>query len=137
MTYNIKTTLKQLLILLLIMGNIITLEAANKHILLLHSYNKGLRWSDDISKGIEDVLAAHKNYQLTTEYMDTLKNEDPAYLSYLYSLFALKLRDQTYDAVIASDDFAVDFVLHNKEELFAGVPIFFCFVKERADNRRK
>ena len=130
MTYNIKTTLKQLLILLLIMGNIITLEAANKHILLLHSYNKGLRWSDDISKGIEDVLAAHKNYQLTTEYMDTLKNEDPAYLSYLYSLFALKLRDQTYDAVIASDDFAVDFVLHNKEELFAGVPIFFCGVEK-------
>jgi len=108
----------------------VTLEASNKHILLLHSYNKGLQWSDEVSRGVEDALATHKDYQLTTEYMDTLKNEDPAYLSYLYSLFALKLRYQTYDAVIASDAFAVDFVLHNKDELFPNIPVFFCGIEK-------
>ena len=113
------------------LGHLFLLEASdNKHILLLHSYNKGLRWSDDVSKGIEDVLATQPHYQLTTEYMDALKNEDPAYLSYLYTLFALKLHYQTYDAVIAADDFAVDFVLHNKDELFRGVPVFFCGIEK-------
>lgn len=121
---------KRLLLILAVLGSIIASDASNKHVLLLHSYNKGLRWSDDVSKGIEDIFAAQKDYQLTTEYMDTLKNEDSAYLSYLYSLFALKLRHQNYDAVIASDDFAVEFVLNNKDELFPGVPVFFCGIEK-------
>lgn len=119
------------LLLMLIMGNIVTLEAStNKHILLLHSYHKGLQWSDEISRGVETVLEAYPNYQLTTEYMDTLKNEDPMYLSYLYSLFALKLKQQNYDAVIAADDFAVDFLLNNKDELFPNTPVFFCGIEK-------
>ena len=106
------------------------LEASSKHILLLHSYNKGIRWSDHLSEGIETVLAPFKEYQLTTEYMDTKKNEDPEYLTFLYNLFVAKLKYQQFDAVIAADDFAVKFVLNNKDKLFPNVPIFFCGIEK-------
>lgn len=108
----------------------LSLEAASKHILLLHSYNKGIRWSDHLSQGVEDVLAPFKEYQLTTEYMDTKKNEDPEYLILLYNLFVAKLKYQQFDAVIAADDFAVKFVLNNKDKLFPNVPIFFCGIEK-------
>lgn len=106
------------------------LQAGSKHILLLHSYNKGLFWSDEVSKGVEAVLEPYKEYQLTTEYMDTKKNEDPEYLNHLYTLFKAKLKNQNFDAVIATDDFAVKFVLDNKEEFFANLPIVFCGIEK-------
>ena len=108
----------------------LSLEAASKHILLLHSYNKGIRWSDNLSKGVEDVLTPFNEYQLTTEYMDAKKNEDPEYLNLFYNFFVSKLKYQHFDAVIAADDFAVNFVLNNKDKLFPNVPIFFCGIEK-------
>lgn len=44
-------------------------------ILLLHSYNKGLKWTDGISSGVEDVMKKHPEYELTTQYMDSKKTQ--------------------------------------------------------------
>lgn len=107
---------------------VLTLEASSKHILLLQSYNKGLVWSDDISKGVEEVLAPYKNYELTTEYMDTKKNEDAEYMNHLHQIFITKLKHQTYDVIIAADDIAVAFVLKYKETLFYKTPLILCGV---------
>ena len=105
--------------------------ASSRHILLLQSYNKGLVWSDDISKGVEEVFAPYKNYELTTEYMDTKKNEDAVYLKELYELFEAKLKNQTFEVVIAADDFAVNFALEHQHTLFEGTPLILCGVDKR------
>jgi len=110
----------------------LSLEASSsKHILLLQSYNKGLVWSDDISKGVEDILLPYKNYELTTEYMDTKKNEDAEYLERLYEIFAAKLKNQTYDVIIAADNDAVSFVFSHKDTLFKNTPLIFCGIDKR------
>lgn len=103
-----------------------SLEASNKHILLLQSYNKGLKWSDDLSKGVEDILLKHKRYELTTEYMDSKKNSSKEYTEILYRLFLKKIQTQKYDVVIVADNFAIDFVIKYKKTLFLNTPIIFC-----------
>ena len=118
-------------LLLLIFTLIPSLHASSKHILLLQSYNKGLVWSDDISKGVEDILRPYQNYELTTEYMDTKKNEEKEYLDRLYELFATKLKQQTFDVIIAADNDAVNFVFTHKESLFKNTPLVFCGIDKR------
>ncbi len=58
-----------------------------KEVLLLHSYHKGYKWSDDISLAIEKNFAPHKNINLTTVFMDTKKIATPTYLNKLADLY--------------------------------------------------
>ena len=55
------------------------LATQNNEILLLHSYNKGLKWSDGISEGLLDVVSKYPKYELTTEYMDSKKINSKEY----------------------------------------------------------
>lgn len=73
----------------------VSLEASSKHILLLQSYNKGLVWSDNLTKGVEDILLHQKRYELTTEYMDAKKNDDEHYLESLYKIFLIKFQKKS------------------------------------------
>lgn len=98
-------------------------------ILLLHSYNKGLKWSDGISRGIEDVMLKHPQYELTTEYMDSKKIESEFYFEELLDLYKKKFRHRSYKAIIAADNYAYDFVLKYHRELFPNTPVVFCGVE--------
>jgi len=112
-------------ILLILLLTIISLYASPKQILLLQSYNKGLKWSDDISKGVEDVLSKRDKYELTTEYMDSKKNNSLEYQNIVYELFVHKLKSRHYDVLIVADNYAIDFVLKYKEKLFKNTQIIF------------
>ncbi|RXJ66666.1 histidine kinase [Halarcobacter ebronensis] len=108
------------------------LYGKSKHILVLQSYNKGLVWTDNISKGVEDVLLSQKNpYEITTEYMDTKKINNKEYMEQMYKLFLMKMKIQKFDAVIAGDNEAAEFILEYKEELFENVPLIFCGIDKR------
>lgn len=104
----------------------LTVFASEKSVLLLHSYNRGLIWSDDISTGVENILSKYDDIELTTEYMDGKKNDSISYKILTYDLFAKKLMNRKYDIVIASDNFAVNFILKYKKELFNDTSIIFC-----------
>ncbi|RXJ86063.1 ABC transporter substrate binding protein [Arcobacter sp. CECT 8985] len=109
-----------------------SLYAKNRHILILQSYNKGLVWSDNIVKGIEDTLLLQKDhYEITTEYMDTKKINSEKYMNSLYKLFVLKMENQTFDAIIVADNEAVEFVLKYRNELFKNIPLVFCGIDKR------
>ncbi|RXJ93780.1 histidine kinase [Malaciobacter molluscorum] len=109
-----------------------SLYAENRHILILQSYNKGLVWSDNISKGIEDTLLLQQDhYEITTEYMDTKKINSKEYMNSLYKLFVLKMENQTFDAIIVADNEAVEFVLKYRNELFKNIPLVFCGIDKR------
>jgi signal transduction histidine kinase/ABC-type uncharacterized transport system substrate-binding protein len=119
------------IILLFCVVLVFGLHASSKHILVLQSYNKGLVWSDNISKGIEDILLHQKHYELTTEYMDTKKINNKKYLEFLYNLFYMKMRNQSFDAIIAVDNDAVEFVFKYKDTLFKNTPLIFCGIDKR------
>lgn len=116
--------MKKLFILFLLLINI--LYASNKEVLLLHSYHKGYKWSDDISKAIEDKFILDDNIELTTLYMDTKRVVGPTYLDQLANLYKEQLSRRNFDLIIVSDNNAFEFASRYHEYLFKDLPILFC-----------
>jgi len=98
-------------------------------ILLLQSYNKGLKWTDGISQGVEDIMKKHPQYELTTEYMDSKKIESENYFAELLDLYKKKFKHRSYNAIIVADNYAYDFVTKYHRELFPNTPVIFCGVE--------
>jgi PAS domain S-box-containing protein len=117
---------KLLLLFLLIFINFSNAAENNKEVLLLHSYHKGYKWSDDISKAIEDKFSTHENIELTTMYMDTKRILDPIYLNNLANLYKEQLLNRKFDLIIVSDNNAFEFIIRYHEYLFKDIPVLFC-----------
>ncbi|RXJ58019.1 ABC transporter substrate binding protein [Candidatus Marinarcus aquaticus] len=115
--------------------------ATQKEVLLLHSYHKGYKWSDDISNAIEEKLEHRKDINISTVYMDTKKIDTPLYYSTLLSLFKQQFENRRFDLILASDNNALDFLNQHQEELFPNTPILFCginnFNREMISNLNK
>ena len=86
------------------------------HILILHSYHRGYKWTDDISSGIRSVLGDAK-YALHFEYMDTKRYEGEEYFELFHKLLAYKYRAIKPDIIISSDDNAFNFILGHSEHI--------------------
>ncbi|MCQ8903867.1 MAG: hypothetical protein NQU42_07240, partial [Methanothrix sp.] len=116
-----------LLILITTAGN-----APAKEVLLLASYNPGMSWTDDVISGVRLRLAIDApDANLTVEYMDTKKvllNESR--MEYLKRLYSERYGEREFDVIISSDDDAFRFLLKNRDEIFPGVPVVFCGVKD-------
>lgn len=99
-------------------------------VLVLHSYNAGLQWTDHIMTGMREVLAARDtNVQLQVEYMDAKQYPGALYRSRIMEEnLAYKLRRRSFDLVLLSDNDALDFALRHRRDLFSATPIVFCGV---------
>ncbi len=116
-------------LMLLIAVSIAAAELKNKRVLVLHSYHKGLGWTDSIAQGIEETfLASGRPIETFTEYMDTKRVFDEKYLGDLAVLLAHKYRNRRFDAIISSDDHAFQFLLSHHDDIAPGVPAVFCGV---------
>ena len=116
--------MKQLILFCLLITSL--WASGSKEVLLLHSYHKGYKWSDDISLQIEEQFKDQKNIELTTIYMDTKRVAGPLYLDKLASLYKEQFATRNFDLVIASDNNAFDFAIRYHEYLFKGLPVLFC-----------
>ncbi len=94
-------------------------------ILVLNSYHKGYKWSDDIVKGIEDNLLG-RQFDIRTEYMDTKRIEDPRYLDLLAEIYRYKFSMDQFDLVITSDDTAFNFIRQYHDTIFKSAPVIAC-----------
>ena len=119
-------------ILLLISLNSMAEEFKPHKVLVLHSYSKGLSWTEKITEGIEKAfIQAGKDglqYRLDYEYMDTKKFSNEEYYQLLYSIYSFKYRHHDYEAIIASDDDALNFLIKHRDSLFGKIPVIFCGV---------
>jgi signal transduction histidine kinase/ABC-type uncharacterized transport system substrate-binding protein len=107
--------------------------SSNNEILLLHSYNNGLKWSDNITKGIQDVLDKYPEYELTIESMDSKKIDTNEYFEDLLSLYRKKFSNRKYAVVMTADNYAFEFALAHHEDIFNNSPIVFCGVENFND----
>ena len=106
-----------------------------KNMLVLHSYHKGLGWTDRITQGIESVLRNRdQEIELYFEYVDTKRIFDVQYLQHLYALYRHKFRNRRFDVILSSDDHAFNFLLAHHQELFPDTPVVFCGVKNFEDS---
>jgi len=101
-------------------------KTSKKQILLLNSYNKGLKWTDDLETGIKSKLSDDiDNIEFTYEFMDVQKNNDPVYKQNLYELLIKKYSDKQFDLVITTDDVAFNFIKMYNNTIFKDTPIVF------------
>ena len=91
---------------------------SSKEILLLHSYNNGLKWTDGITQGVKEILDKYPQYELTVEYMDSKKIDSQEYFDILMSLYEKKFSNRKYEVIITADNYAYEFVLKNHKKLF-------------------
>ena len=101
----------------------------DKRVLILHSYYKGYKWTDDEHKGIESVLGPKiGNNNLYVEYMDTKKIYGDLYSQRLLEVYKLKYKNFKFDTIIATDNNAFEFLLKYRDILFVDTPVVFCGV---------
>ena len=100
-----------------------------RRVLVLNSYNYSFQWTASITRGIEEtLLEADPSIKIMVEFMDTKSHVTPEYYKNLEEQFHIKYSHVKFDAVITSDDNAVNFALKYRDDLFKGAPIIFCGV---------
>ncbi|MBI9058938.1 MAG: hypothetical protein JEZ01_14325 [Labilibaculum sp.] len=100
-----------------------------KKVLILHSYHEGFYWTDRIMKGINTVFE-NEDVETFTNYMDTKRCSDSAYFQQLKDIYHHKYSNIQFDAILSSDDNALNFLIDYGDELFPNVPIVFCGIND-------
>ncbi|MBI5064414.1 MAG: diguanylate cyclase [Desulfatitalea sp.] len=100
-----------------------------RKVLVLHAYHQGREWTDRISEGIHSVFAPFDHdIHLHFEYLDVQRNNRADYLPALATFYGFKFKDFRFDAVIAADDDALNFVRSYGSAFVPGAPVVFCGV---------
>ena len=103
--------------------------AHGKTALVLHSYYKGYRWTDDEDRGIESVLLpALGPANVYVEYMDSKRFYGQDSLEQFPEVYRRKFKYHHFDVIVGSDNNAFDFLRQYRDELFPGTPVVFCGV---------
>ena len=117
---------KKVLFLLVVFFAIdIFASAVPRDILLVHSYHRGYKWSDDISKVFETKFENSTEASLTTVYMDTKKVATTLYFDRLFELYEEQFKNRGFDLVVAADNNALEFIIRYHEHLFKDLPVVF------------
>lgn len=93
-------------------------------VLFLNSYHPGLGWSDDVLEGVREGMGPHE--QLSVEYLDSKRFESLRGDSIFARLFEFKYRRDPPKVLVASDDYALQFLLRWRDSVFPGIPVVFC-----------
>ncbi|WP_338668689.1 PAS domain S-box protein [Pseudodesulfovibrio methanolicus] len=99
----------------------------SKQILLLNSFHQGYLWTDEVGRGLRDVLRPRETgITLHVEYMDTMRVEfNGRYEQQLMNVYAHKYRGVGLDLILATDNAAYEFLRRHHDELFPGIPVVF------------
>lgn len=124
------------ILLLILPAAALAQTAEKKNILLLNSYGYEQQWTRNITVAVRELFD-NSATDLIIEFMDTKRHHDPDYYSDLLRLYKAKYGSTHFDAVITSDDNAVNFALDHRIELFPDAPIIFCGVNNIALSKRK
>jgi PAS domain S-box-containing protein len=101
----------------------------DKSVLVLHSYYKGYRWTDDEGRGLDSVLLPELGASnIYIEYMDTKRFYGRDSQVQFPDLYARKFASRHFDAIVVTDNNAFDFMRAYRNRLFANTPVIFCGV---------
>lgn len=98
-------------------------HAKDKDVLIVHSYHQGFFWTDAFQYGLEDIL---RRESITTRvvYLDSKRLQNPAYLEQLYKLYQTKLSQETFSAIVVSDNNALNLMQRLAPEI-GDTPVIF------------
>ncbi len=115
-----------LVIIFSVLSVSISFSAEKNNILILNSYHKGLRWTDEIVEGIWNGLGDYaNNTEVFIEYLDSKRFYDSLYYQHIFELYHKKYKQKEIKVIISSDDNALEFLLNFRDSLFGNVPVVF------------
>jgi len=83
--------MKGKLIILLVFFIPLLVQAQRKKVLVFHSYNEGLTWTDNVNKGIHRAFKpVEESVELFFEYLDRKRNLNQDYFEGLEKLNEIK-----------------------------------------------
>ncbi len=99
-----------------------------RSLLLVHSYQQGPAWVQNITDGALSVFGQSRDFRFNYrfEYMNILDADPSGYPE----IYRRRLGRSRFDVLIGVDNQALEFLVDNRAELFAGVPIVFCSVDD-------
>lgn len=128
----LKQALAIFVLMIILSGNRITAVndidsfdvALRENILIVHSYNQGFSWTDELHRGITDKLPSIK-YNIYTEYLDAYR-ENSLDQNTIEKIKHYAEKDIT--TIVVSDNAAFELILSLKEEYFPDTPVLFAGV---------
>ncbi len=114
-------------------GNLLADVGRTHEVLILHSYDPGMRYTRLQERGIRNVLAQFDSGAVIyrVEYLDlSSRTRNTEYLESLAEFYRLKFSSKHFDLIITTDTPAFDFLYEQGRNLFPNVPVVFSGVKE-------
>ena len=104
-----------------------------KNILILHSYHKGLGWTDDQNEGIIHTFRQQGIEPIFhVEYMDWKYNPTEENLRLRYDQYKQRYQGRKTDLILTTDDAALAFAIRHRQELFSDAPIIYTGVLQES-----
>lgn len=101
-----------------------------KNVLFISSYDGNFLSVPEQIEGIRSVFEPN-HIDFDVEYMDTKRFDTQENIDLFYNMLKYKMSVlEPYDAVIAGDDHALQFVMDYQEDLFRGLPITFLGIND-------
>ncbi|MEJ2766498.1 EAL domain-containing protein [Photobacterium sp. MCCC 1A19761] len=107
--------------------------AYEKETLVIHSYHRGMGWTDALQDGIDAVARPH-GVSLQVSYMDSKRYQSASYLQELLDIYRTKLSRETYKAIVVTDDHALWLVNELAEEV-GDTPVIMTGIDDYAPAR--
>lgn len=98
--------------------------ALRENILIIHSYNQGFSWTDELHRGITEDLSDIK-YNIYTEYLDAYR-ENPLDLNTVEKIKSYASKDIA--TIVVTDNTAYELIISLKPEYFPDTPVLFAGV---------
>nr|WP_307905939.1 hypothetical protein [Clostridium botulinum] len=101
-------------------------EQPQKRILIINSYDKLVKRSEDILDSIMPILKSSSNsLDIDIEYMNTESFSGDEYIKNLYTFYNKKFANKHFDLILSIDDDAFNFLKKYSKSLFPNTPIVF------------
>ncbi|WP_243128930.1 ABC transporter substrate binding protein [Clostridium novyi] len=101
-------------------------EHPEKRVLIINSYDKLVRRSEDILDSIMPILKSSSNsLDIDIEYMNTESFNGDEYIKDLYTFYNKKFTNKRFDLIISIDDDAFNFLKKYSKSLFPNTPVVF------------
>jgi diguanylate cyclase (GGDEF)-like protein len=100
---------------------------AGPKVLLLNSYHSQYEWTHANNQGIQQVLSSEiSDEDIYIEFMDSRRfNDTPSHRQALVNLYQDKYSQLKPNIIISTDDFALDFLIQYRDEIFPGIPVVY------------
>ena len=122
--------MKYLMLASLVLYSSLSVCEPEPTVLLLNSYHPQYPWTAKLTDGMVGALIKIvPDENIHIEYMDSRRfSAGKAYKEKLLKLLEYKYKFYEPDIIITSDDFAYNFMLENRQDIFPNIPIVFCGV---------